>query len=68
MAQITLNNGATANDGQGDTLRDAADKINSNFTELYGADSDGVSALDAVKAELAASTDFADFKSKIAAL
>ncbi len=68
MAKKTLNIGTTANDGQGDTLRDAGGKINDNFTELYEADSDGVSALDAVKAELAASTNFADFKSRVAAL
>lgn len=30
-----LNNGTTANDGTGDTLRQAADKINSNFRELF---------------------------------
>ncbi len=36
MVQKTLNIGTTANDGQGDTLRDAAGKINDNFTELYG--------------------------------
>lgn len=31
----TLNNGTTANDGTGDSLRDAADKINTNFTTLF---------------------------------
>lgn len=30
-----LQNGATANDGTGDTLRDAADKINTNFLSLW---------------------------------
>jgi hypothetical protein len=35
MAQQTLNRGTTANDGTGDTLRVAAQKINENFTELY---------------------------------
>ena len=35
MAQQTLNRGTTANDGTGDTLRTAAQKINENFTELY---------------------------------
>jgi len=33
--QQTISNGATANDGTGDSLRDAADKINNNFTELW---------------------------------
>jgi Bacteriophage T4 gp9/10-like protein. len=36
MAQQTINLGTVANDGTGDTLRDAGDKINDNFTELYG--------------------------------
>ena len=31
----TLNIGAFANDGTGDTLRDAADKINYNFDQLF---------------------------------
>lgn len=36
MAQQTINIGAAANDGTGDKLRIAGDKINDNFTELYG--------------------------------
>lgn len=35
MAQQTLNLGATSNDGTGDQLRTAGQKINDNFTELY---------------------------------
>lgn len=35
MAQQTINIGATANDGTGDVLRDAFDKCNDNFDELY---------------------------------
>jgi hypothetical protein len=35
MAQQMVNIGTVANDGTGDTLRDAGDKINDNFTELY---------------------------------
>ena len=35
MAQQTINKGTAANDGTGDTLRQAAQKINENFTELY---------------------------------
>lgn len=35
MARQTLNRGTTANDGTGDTLRTAAQKINENFEELY---------------------------------
>ena len=35
MAQIVINTGTNANDGTGDTLRDAMIKVNTNFTELY---------------------------------
>jgi hypothetical protein len=35
MARQTLNRGTVANDGTGDTLRTAAQKINENFEELY---------------------------------
>jgi len=35
MAKQTLNIGSNANDGTGDTLRVAMDKVNDNFTELY---------------------------------
>lgn len=35
MAKQTINIGSTANDGTGDTLRDAFDKANDNFTEIY---------------------------------
>lgn len=37
MARQNLNRGTVANDGTGDTLRTAAQKINENFTELYQA-------------------------------
>ena len=36
MAQLVLNVGTNANDGTGDTLRDAMIKVNTNFTEVYG--------------------------------
>lgn len=36
MAQQTIDIGAAPNDGTGDPLRDAFDKANDNFTELYG--------------------------------
>lgn len=35
MAQQTINIGTVANDGTGDYIRDAFDKANDNFTELY---------------------------------
>lgn len=36
MARQTINIGAQKNDHTGDTLRDAGEKINDNFAELYG--------------------------------
>ena len=36
MAKQTINIGSSANDGTGDPLRTAFNKINANFTELYG--------------------------------
>ena len=35
MARQTINTGAAANDGTGDSLRNAGTKINQNFQELY---------------------------------
>lgn len=64
MAQQTINIGASANDGTGDTLRVAGTKINDNFTELY---TDYISLAE-LKAVVAASSDFADFKTRVAAL
>ena len=37
MAQQTLNIGTNANDGTGDNLRVAMEKVNDNFTDLYSA-------------------------------
>jgi hypothetical protein len=37
MARQNINIGSSANDGTGDPLRTAFDKINENFDELYGA-------------------------------
>lgn len=36
MAQQTIDIGSAPNDGTGDPIRDAFDKCNDNFTELYG--------------------------------
>ena len=40
MARQVISIGSSANDGTGDPLRTAFDKINDNFLELYGADGD----------------------------
>ena len=39
MAQQTINIGTVANDGTGDPLRTAFDKVNDNTTELYAGQS-----------------------------
>ena len=36
MARQNINTGASANDGTGDSLRNAGTKINQNFQEIYG--------------------------------
>ena len=41
MAQQTINIGASPNDGTGDFVRDAFDKTNDNFTELYSSSGGG---------------------------
>ena len=40
MARQAINIGSSANDGTGDPLRTAFDKINDNFVDLYGSDDD----------------------------
>lgn len=41
MTRQVINNGSVANDGTGDTLRAAAQKINENFAEIYSKLGDG---------------------------
>ena len=43
MAKQIINIGRTTNDGSGDPLRSAFDKINNNFTELYNSVAGGSS-------------------------
>lgn len=47
MAQQTINIGTVANDGTGDPLRSAFDKVNDNFTELYSDDAGDVNSVNA---------------------
>ena len=47
MAKQTINIGTTANDGTGDPLRTAFDKVNDNFTELYNDDAGDVNSVNA---------------------
>jgi hypothetical protein len=67
VAKQTINLGTSANKGDGDPLRTAFDKINDNFDELYTADETFIS-LTTLQTEVAASTSFADFQARIAAL
>ena len=53
MTQQVINIGTSANDGSGDPLRTAFDKINSNFTEIYSKGASG-SNLDISENEIAA--------------
>jgi hypothetical protein len=45
MAKQVINIGTTANDGTGDPLRTAFDKVNDNFNELYTDDTNDVSSI-----------------------
>ena len=45
MAKQVINIGAVANDGTGDPLRTAFDKVNDNFTELYSDDAGDVDSV-----------------------
>jgi len=68
MAQQTINIGSGPNTKDGDPIREAFRKTEENFTELYNvAENNSISITD-LKSLVAASTDFADFKARIAAL
>lgn len=45
MSRLGINTGSTPNDGQGDPLRVAIGKINSNFQEVYDSFGDGFSLI-----------------------
>jgi len=47
MAQEIINIGTTPNDGTGDPLRTAFNKVNENFTELYTDDAGDVNSIEA---------------------
>ena len=49
MTKLTINRGSTANDGTGDNLRDGANKVNLNFTEIYTAIGDGTTINGTIK-------------------
>ena len=60
MAKQVINSGTIANDGTGDTLRVAANKINSNFTEVY----DAVDAIQQVNSDWSATTGVTEILNK----
>lgn len=57
MAQQTINIGTTANDGTGDPLRTAFDKVNDNFTELYNDDAGDVDSVNGATGVVVLDTD-----------
>lgn len=57
MAQQTINIGTTANDGTGDPLRTAFDKVNDNFTELYADDAGDVNSVNGATGVVVLDTD-----------
>ena len=68
MAKQNINIGSTANDGTGDDLRTAGDKMNDNFTELYNFDSQGIVNKAKLQQVLNSSDSYGSFKSAILAL
>lgn len=60
MAKLTINRGSQANDGTGDSLREGANKVNSNFNEIYTAIGDGTTVDGTIK--------FADDTSTVATI
>ena len=57
MAQQSINIGSSANDGTGDPLRTAFDKINDNFTELYGSTAEANDLIEDSSPQLGADLD-----------
>ena len=57
MARLDINVGANANDGTGDDLRTAMQKINSNFSELYGTTAEANDLIEDVTPQLGGNLD-----------
>ena len=57
MAQQSINIGSNANDGTGDPLRTAFNKINANFNELYGASAEANDILEDTSPQLGGDLD-----------
>jgi hypothetical protein len=61
MAKQTINIGSAANDGTGDPLRTAFDKINDNFDELYGSSAEANDILEDTSPQLGGDLDINGF-------
>ena len=61
MAQQTIGVGSSANDGTGDPLRTAFNKINANFSELYGDTAEANDILDDTSPQLGGNLDINGF-------
>jgi hypothetical protein len=57
MAKQVINIGTVANDGTGDPLRTAFDKVNDNFTELYNDDAGDVDSVNGQTGTVVLDTD-----------
>ena len=61
MAKQTINIGSAANDGTGDPLRTAFDKINDNFDELYGSSAEANDIIEDTSPQLGGNLDINGF-------
>ena len=61
MAKQIINVGANANDGSGDDLRLAMQKINTNFTELFGATAEANDLVEDITPQLGGNLDLQNF-------
>lgn len=61
MAKQIINVGANANDGSGDDLRLAMQKINTNFTELFGATAEANDLVEDITPQLGGNLDIQNF-------
>ena len=61
MVRLNINVGANANDGTGDDLRTAMQKINTNFTELYGTTAEANDLVEDITPQLGGDLDLRNF-------
>jgi len=61
MVKQVINVGANANDGTGDDLRTAMQKINTNFSELYGATAEANDLVEDITPQLGGNLDLQNF-------